>query len=506
MRKILLIDNSRHNADRFRSLLETDELVIEWLDSSTRATQAITADGQEIAAVIIFMEIPGPPFAFELLLHCRQVLPSVPVIVVSSALNAALATRAFSLGARDFLEMPLDAERVKSCLHSLIADQDPSSPVVAELNKTILGKSPVLLATLKQIAKVISHPDLRVLLIGESGTGKERVAQEIHHLGPDKSAPCVAVNVGEIPPTLIESQLFGHEKGAFTGADQQHIGYLEQAGNGTLFLDEIGDLDLSLQVKLLRVIQEKTFRRLKGTRILAFQARLVCATNRDLAVAVRQGEFRRDLFHRIAEVVIHVPPLRERKGDVDLLLNHFLGRYGGSQPVRFARETLTILRSYTFPGNVRELENLIKAALIDCEGGPILPQHLPLKSMDVFLASEAPIQPSSAEPVPASSQKAENGTAQPPVLTTAPSQVWQRLFDELVQALPNNWLDLPYKEVTAQYERAFDRVYLNHVMERHRHKVSRAAKATGIDRKTFERHLKDAGLLPLVDEDESNGE
>jgi DNA-binding NtrC family response regulator len=506
MRKILWIDNSPHDAERFSLHLENDELTIEWCESSTNASTILAERGRELAAVIIRMEISGPPFALELLRYSRTALPSVPVIVVSSALSAMVAAPAYALGARDFLEIPLDAERVKSSLRSLLEEQNPLSPVVEELNKTILGSSPALLATLKQIAKVVPHPELRVLLIGESGTGKERVAQAIHHLGPGGSAPCVAVNVGEIPPTLIESALFGHEKGAFTGADQQHLGYLEQAGKGTLFLDEIGDLDLPLQVKLLRVIQERTFRRLKGTRPLPFMARLVCASNRDLAVAVRQGSFRRDLFHRIAETTIHVPPLRERKGDIDLLVDHFLERYGDGRRMRLARETLTILRTYPFPGNIRELENVIKAALIDCEGEQILPQHLPLQSMDVFLAPEVSGASSVADETTVPGQTGENGTAEPVGLAPASSPACQKLFEELARALPADWLDLPYKIAVARYGHAFDRVYLPHLMKRHRYNASRATKAVGIDRKTLERHWKDAGLPPLRTESETSDE
>jgi DNA-binding NtrC family response regulator len=505
MRKILLIDNSPHNAERFGSLLANDELAIDWCDSSLEASSVITKGGQGFAAIIIRMEIPGPPFALELLRDCRKILPSAPVIVVSSALNAMIAGRAAAFGASDFLEIPLDTERVKSCLRSLLAPPDTYSPLVEELNQRLLGKSPALLATLNKIAKVIPHPDARVLLIGDSGTGKELVAQAIHELGPDKSARCEAINVSAIPAELLESQLFGHEKGAFTTAIQRHIGYLEQAGKGTLFLDEIGDLALPLQVKLLRVIQEKKFRRLNGTEDIAFKARLICATNRDLAVAANEGTFRSDLYHRIAEVEIRVPPLREREGDVDLLIDQFLD-HGGHPHLGLARESRTILRSYPFPGNIRELENLIKAALINCEGGQILPQHLPLQSMGVFLAPEAPNRSSIMGDVAVPGQKAENGIAPALDSTTVPIPARQRLIAELARLLPENWLDLSYKEVIAQYERAFDRIYLPHLMERHHHKVIRAAKAAGIDRKTFERHWKDAGLPPLRAEDESDNE
>jgi DNA-binding NtrC family response regulator len=492
MYKILVVESSARDAERFRALLQKEGLEVELCGSGAEAERVITANQHECAAAIIVWETAGPPFGFDLLARCRQIRPEMPVVVVSGMLDAALATRAFALGARDFLEKPLDAERVKHCLNSLLAEQDPWSPLVIELRRTIIGESTALLSMLKQIAKVIPRSDSRVLLIGESGTGKELLAQAIHQLGAPAGKPCIAVNIGEIPATLIESALFGHEKGAFTGAGERHIGFLEEAGGGTLFLDEIGDLDLSLQGKLLRVIQEKAFRRLKSTQQLPFAARLVCATNRDLAQAVNQGTFRRDLFHRIAEVTIQVPPLRHRKGDVDLLLKYFLDLYRAERQTRFARETLTILRSYTYPGNIRELQNLVKAALIDCDGEVILPQHLPLQSMGAFLNPES------------ATVTAEAKVAHPsPDNHAAPAA--QKLLDELSHLLPDNWLELPYREAAQPYERAFDRIYLQCLLERWRHNVSRAAAAAGIDAKTFRKKWKECGLPPLrASEEESD--
>jgi DNA-binding NtrC family response regulator len=479
MGKILIVDNFKPDAERFRTILAREGAEVELCYSGAEAERVIRDPGQDLAAAIVLWEIPGPPFGFDLLALCRQHWSAIPVVVASGTLDATLATRAYALGARDFLEKPLDSERVRSCLQNLLAEQNPLSPLVLQLRKTILGDSPALLETLKQVARVIPHTDLRVLLIGESGTGKELIAQAIHRLGPRAEHPLIAVNVGEIPPTLIESQLFGHEKGAFTDANERHAGFFEQAGQGTLFLDEIGDLELSLQGKLLRVIQEREFRRIKGVRALPFKARLICATNRDLAVAVNQETFRRDLYHRIAEVSVQIPPLHERKGDVDLLLEYFLQMYQGEHAVRIARETLTILRSYPFPGNIRELENLVKAALIDRDDETILPQHLPLRSMAAFLAPAR----ESAGPDNAVSEKE--------------SLLHQSLFEQIIQSLPENWVNLPYREAAQAYTRAFDRVYLQHKLERWQHNVTRAATDAGIDVKTFRKRWKESGLPTL---------
>jgi DNA-binding NtrC family response regulator len=483
MPKILVVESDMHDADRFRALLADEDFEIVRCDSGATAEGILSRSPQEeFAAAIILWEIPGPPFGFSLLVQCRQMWPVMPVIIVSGMLDARLATRAFQLGASDFLEKPVESNRVKACLKTLLAKHDSFSPLVDALRRKIIGESPALLTALKQTAKLIPHTDSRALFIGESGTGKELFAQAIHELGDRANSPWVPVNVGEIPPTLIESALFGHEKGSFTNALTRRIGYLEEAQDGTLFLDEIGELEMSLQVKLLRAIQERQFRRIGGDQNLHFKARLVCATNRNLAQAVLQGSFRQDLFHRIAEKTIQIPPLRDRKGDVDVLLHHFLDAYRNGRQVNFARETLTILRSYPFPGNVRELQNLVKGALIDCDGETILPRHLPFPNMAAFLTPEAEPERVSEEVAPAES---------------AIAPAYQELIGEVTQALPSNWLHLPYRETARSVESAFDRIYLRHLYDRLHGNITRSAAAAGVDTKTFRKRWKECGLPPL---------
>jgi len=483
MEKILVGEESERDAIRLEGLLKQNGLTVTVCSSGSEVAGHLNGQTKHWAAIMILWELHGPPFGPELVARARRLLPAVPIVVLSGALDATLATRAFGLGANDFLEKPLDAARVKSCLESLLTNRDSDSKLLVKLNERVLGNSPALLSTLRQTAKVIRHGAPRVLLIGESGTGKELLAHAIHDLSPNPVAPFVAVNVAAIPKDLIESALFGHEKGAFTGATDLHRGYMEEAEAGTLFLDEFGELELSVQAKLLRAIQEKRFRRLKGNKEIDFQARLVCATNRDLALDVKQGAFRRDLFHRIAEVTIHVPALHERAGDLDLLLEHFLSQYAADRRVKFERETLTILHTYSFPGNVRELQNLVKRALIESDGESVLPQHLPLPTMGAFLAAPDPTESSTT--------------------VNAGGQQFQELWAEVLHALPQNWQDLPYKQVLEQYQRAFDRVYFTRLIERHRHNVTKATKVAGVDKKTFAQHWKMAGLPPLrFDEDE----
>jgi len=463
MNTVMVVDNCERDALRYRELLTKEALDDRIFANAAGALASLEAmKAEAYVAAIVLWEIPGPPFGYEVLARCRELWPRMPVVVVTGLLDASLAARAYGLGAKVFLEKPLDGQGLRACLRRLAASADPLLPLVDRMREGILGESQALLACLQQVARAIPHDDSRILLQGESGTGKELIARAIHELGPRQGKRWLPINISAIPEDLLESELFGHERGAFTGAIDQHRGFLEEAKDGTLFLDEIGDLALPLQVKLNRVIQEKQFRRINGDQTLPFRARLVCASHLDLAERAHAKAFREDLYHRIAEVRIYIPPLREREGDVDILAEHFLRQCSPDNPPRLARETRTILRSYHLPGNVRELQNIIRAATVQCGGDVILPEHLPLREMGVFMgiAGDEP---------------------------SATKVSW-----------PDEWLNT-YASGRGQAIKAFDQAALPRVLDQAGRKITRAASLAKMDPKTFRKRWEDSDLPPLGD-------
>jgi two-component system response regulator AtoC len=310
----------------------------------------------------------------------------VPVVMISAHGEIPDAVQALKSGARDFLEKPLDTDLLLQKIRSLVEEERRKQAWEANRRTEpkehpLIGKHPKIEEIRGLILKV-AGTDSTILITGETGTGKEVVARQIHAASPRREEPFIAVNVGALPATLIESELFGHEKGAFTGADSRMIGLFELAGAGTLFLDEIAEMPPSLQVKLLRVLQDRRIRRIGGSRDIPIRARILSATNRNLEDRVRRGEFREDLFYRLNVIRIDIPPLRERKSDIPLIAEYLLDQVCrrlnlGSR--RLGPQSLAKLLSYAYPGNVQELENILERAAILSEGPEILPYHLELQ-------------------------------------------------------------------------------------------------------------------------------
>jgi len=333
-----------------------------------RAAQAILQD-RTVDAVVLDLRMPGMD-GMSLLRWIRESGPDVPVIMASAHGDVGDAVEAMKLGAYDYLVKPFDPDELvlrlrKAARERALRNGAEADRRTSEERVELIGRSPAILEAARLIEKAAVTP-ATILLTGESGTGKE-VAARLAHQASRRSGPFIAVNLGAIPETLVESELFGHEKGAFTGADFRRQGFFELAQGGTLFLDEIGDLPLHLQVKLLRALQERKIQRLGGNQAIPVDARILAATNRDLEALVRQGRFREDLYYRINVIRIVLPPLRDRSGDIAMLAEFFLRKLAlgmGRHVDGLSPQALKLLEGHSYPGNVRELQNAMERALI----------------------------------------------------------------------------------------------------------------------------------------------
>jgi two-component system, NtrC family, response regulator AtoC len=307
----------------------------------------------------------------------------LPIIVMTAFGSASTAIEAMKLGAFDYIAKPFELEEVAVVIERFFERRDLSDQVVRLLvasnrDEILIGDSPPMQAVYKVVGRV-ARSDATVLVSGETGTGKELVATVIHRNSTYSAGPLIKVNCAALPETLLESELFGHEKGAFTGAIGQRKGRFELANKGTIFLDEVGEMTLATQKKLLRVLQEREFERVGGTTSVKVDTRVVAATNKDLPREIEIGNFREDLYYRLNVIAIELPPLRERHGDIPLLVEHFLHkhRYGrSSAPARISQEAMARLLTHDWPGNVRELENTVERAVIMARGGIIAEEHV----------------------------------------------------------------------------------------------------------------------------------
>jgi DNA-binding NtrC family response regulator len=315
--------------------------------------------------------------------------PNTVVVMVTAYGDVASAVEAMKMGAYDYIEKPFDNDKMLLLLKRASEYYRLQAEILNLRNavnkrfsfENIVGNSPALDKVLKRVSNVC-ETDASVLIMGESGTGKELIAKAIHFNSSRKNKPLVTVNCGAIPLQLVESELFGHEKGAFTDAKELKTGKFEQAEGGTLFLDEIGELPLDAQVKLLRVLEDKKITRLGGKKEIPVDIRLISATNNNLYERVENNTFRLDLFYRINIFVIQLPPLRERREDIPLLTDYFIRKHNQllhTKVTGCSKKTLNILQTYTWPGNIRDLENAVQSALIVCKTGKILPEHLPVR-------------------------------------------------------------------------------------------------------------------------------
>jgi len=371
MSKILVIDDERSIRNTLKDILEYEKYSVDLAEDGIKALDKIKAGTYDM--ILCDIKMPGMD-GIEVLEKLQELIPDTPVVMISGHGNIDTAVESIKKGAFDYIEKPLDLNRLLITIRNAM---DKSSLVSEtkilkkKVNKKfeIVGESQALKAVV-EMADRVAKTDARVLITGANGTGKELVARRIHDQSNRSAGPFVEVNCAAIPSELIESELFGHEKGSFTSAVKQHLGKFEQANGGTLFLDEIGDMSLSAQAKVLRVLQESVISRVGGDKHIKVDVRVVAATNKNLSAEIAENNFREDLYHRLSVILIRVPSLNERKDDIPLLANHFIqlicDEYGMSKKT-ISENAITELQKINWTGNIREFRNVIERLIILCD-------------------------------------------------------------------------------------------------------------------------------------------
>ena len=451
--------------NRLRELAEgPDSIVVEltsldWLQQVGRIDcDLVVVDGGSLA-------IP----AEDVVKALRQTEASPELLVVSSEIDATGRAELLAAGCLAVISDELPDVPFREVLDEFVQRRRAALQLQREAEAAsdsfgdFLGTSPAM-AKFLQMARKVSRSASTVLILGETGVGKEQLARAIHAQSPRSAAPFVVLNCGAVPEGLLESELFGHERGAFTGAVRAHRGHFELAHRGTIFLDEIGEMPMHLQVKLLRVIQERTVQRVGGEQAMSVDVRILAATNRNLAAEMKAQRFRSDLFYRLSVVTLEIPPLRERREDVQLFVENYLQQFRSQIPTsveRVAPATMAALLAYDWPGNVRELINVVERAVLLCEGEEILPEDLP---ESVLAAANEP-----------------------------PAAIVEQ-FDASVAQLEDDWLQRPLVEARQAWNTAHERAYLTGLLRQTRGRISETAKRAGIDPRSLYAKMKHHGL------------
>jgi two-component system nitrogen regulation response regulator GlnG len=470
MESLLVIDDEPGICKTIQNILQSDTLRV--MTSSTPEVGLKLLRDESPHVVMLDIRL-GIQSGLDLFQQIHEIDPKVLVIFITGHGTSDTAIEAMKLGAFDYLVKPLDFDQLQQVvdqalkigrlMHATAAIDDDSSK--NESSDRLVGNGPSMQLICKQIGRVAPQT-VNVLLLGESGTGKELVARALYQHSRRNQAPFLAINCAAIPETLLESELFGHEKGAFTGADRKRIGKFEQCHRGTLFLDEVGDMPLTTQAKILRLLQDGQFQRVGGNETLSVDVRVIAATNQNLEAMIDDGRFRRDLYYRLRGVTMHLPALRERLDDIPELAHYFLFRFNrqlGTAVQSISQEALNRLQAYRWPGNIRELQSVIRESLIVSTGPALLPEFLSIELQNDVVSDH-------------------ETTAS---LVNVCQDAWRTLGDFVEQATTESSTDV-YRRSLLQ----FDRLVISHTLKVSNGLQSKAAEILGLSRPTLRAKIR----------------
>jgi DNA-binding NtrC family response regulator len=449
--KILVVDDQVSFCNHIQAVLEREGYRAVVTHNAEQALGKLSSQPFDI--LLTDMKMPGME-GLELFKMARKIDPEISGIIMTAYGSISSAVASIKQGATDYLQKPFEPESLLMVIEKTVRERQMLQEIRdlrREVNKkyafgNIIGKNYKMQA-IYDIIKKVSDTDARVFITGETGVGKELVAKAIHFNSPRKNRPFVSINCGVLVETLLETELFGHEKGAFTGAIRRKQGKFEYASGGTVFLDEVGDISPGMQVKLLRVLQEKQLERVGGNQPIDVDVRMISATNQDIKEKIKCGEFRIELFYRLNVVPIHIPPLRERIEDIPPLVNHFIRKFNknfNKHILKITTQAMSQLMHHSWPGNVRELENVLERAFVTTDG----------ETIDTIILSHD-IQ-----------------------------------HNETLNALPSADIDIPFKVARSMVEKRFEKTYLLEALKRYEGNVTKTAKETGINPRTLWRKIK----------------
>ncbi len=482
MPTLLVVDDEPAILHFFRRAFQKEDVTLLTAESAAEGLEKAAAERPDV--VILDIKLPDQS-GLDAFGRIRRIDPRIPVIFITGHGTTATAIEAMRQGAYEYLLKPLELDPLIDLVHrafeisrlmrvpAMVPDADlpaETGAIRSDLpGDVLIGKCPAMQEVYKSIGRVAPQ-DVTVLILGKSGTGKELVARAIYHYSRRSKGPFLPINCAAIPETLLESELFGHEKGAFTGADRKRIGKFEQCHGGTLFLDEIGDMTPLTQTKILRVLQDQQFERVGGNETVKTDVRVIAATNRDLDQLMAAGQFRSDLYYRLNVYSIRLPPLRERLDDLPILVDHFLKRFSrelGKQVFKASQETLEVLHKHSWPGNLRELQSVLKQALLQATGSVLLPEFLP---------------PPHPGPLPRGGEGRLRGGDSDALTLGDLDQFIQERLRAGSNDLYNEWQSVTERRLLA--------LVLSHT----HHNLSQAARILGINRATLRAKLNAYGL------------